>query len=68
MHRASDEVLRATAGAEGIAATRMLFVQAGRVYRIDADGADAAMFGKRICMGDGRSFREPIPFHQAALR
>lgn len=40
VHRASDEVVRAAAGTPGIAATRLLVVQSGRVYRVDADGAD----------------------------
>ncbi len=40
VHRASDEVVRAAAGTPGIAATRLLLVQGGRVYRVDADGAD----------------------------
>lgn len=40
VHRASDEVVRAAAGAAGIAATRLLIIQHGRVYRIDADGAE----------------------------
>ncbi|HLB37600.1 MAG TPA: hypothetical protein VJL31_13605 [Gemmatimonadales bacterium] len=40
VHRATDEVVRAAAGTPGIAATRLLFVQNGRVYRVDADGGD----------------------------
>lgn len=40
VHRASDEVVRAAAGAPGIAATRLLVIQHGRVWRIDSDGAD----------------------------
>ncbi len=40
VHRASDEVVRVAAGTPGIAATRLLLVQGGRVYRVDADGAD----------------------------
>ncbi len=39
VHRAADEVVRATAGEAGIAATRLLFVRRGRLYRVDADGA-----------------------------
>lgn len=39
VHRASDEVVRAAAGTPGIAATRMLFLQGGRVFRADLDGA-----------------------------
>jgi len=41
IHRLSDEVVRAAAGTPGIAATRLLLIQGKRVYRIDADGADA---------------------------
>jgi TolB protein len=41
VHRVSDEVVRAAAGAPGIAATRLLVIQHGRVWRIDSDGADA---------------------------
>ncbi len=40
VHRASDEVVRVAAGTPGIAATRVLFEQNHRVYRVDADGAD----------------------------
>ncbi|MDH3455866.1 MAG: hypothetical protein OER90_03410 [Gemmatimonadota bacterium] len=39
VHRAADEVVRATTGDAGIAATRLLFVRGGRLYRVDADGA-----------------------------
>ena len=39
VHRASDEIVRAAAGTPGIAATQLLFVRRGRVYRIDSDGA-----------------------------
>ncbi|HXV85625.1 MAG TPA: hypothetical protein VD793_02945 [Gemmatimonadales bacterium] len=41
IHRVSDEVVRATAGTPGIAATRLLLIQGKRVYRVDTDGADA---------------------------
>lgn len=41
IHRASDEVVRAAAGTPGIAATRLVIIQQDRVFRIDADGADA---------------------------
>ena len=40
VHRLSDDVVRAVTGQGGIAATRFLFLQRGRIYRIDADGAD----------------------------
>ena len=38
VHRVSDEIVRSAAGTPGIAATRLLFLQQGRIYRIDADG------------------------------
>jgi TolB protein len=41
VHRVSDEVMRAVTGAPGIAASRLAFVRESRVYRVDADGADA---------------------------
>jgi TolB protein len=40
VHRVADEIVRAVTGQAGIAATRFLFLQRGRIYRIDADGAD----------------------------
>jgi TolB protein len=40
VHRLADEIVRAVTGQAGIAATRFLFLQRGRIYRIDADGAD----------------------------
>jgi TolB protein len=40
VHRLADEVVRAAAGTAGIAATRLAFVQNGRVYRVDADGTE----------------------------
>jgi TolB protein len=40
VHRASDEVVRVAAGTPGTAASRVLFLQNRRLYRIDADGAD----------------------------
>ncbi len=39
-HRLSDQVLQAALGAVGTAATRVLFVRDGKVFRIDQDGAD----------------------------
>jgi TolB protein len=39
-HRAADEVVRWVTGTPGIAATRLLYVGAGRVYRVDSDGAN----------------------------
>lgn len=43
VHRLSDQVLQATLGTPGYAATRILFVRDGKVYRIDQDGADVRM-------------------------
>jgi TolB protein len=43
VHRASDEVVRVAAGAGGIAATRILFEENRRVYRVDADGEDVVV-------------------------
>lgn len=40
VHRLADQVVQGAVGAPGIAATRMLFVMDGKVYRIDHDGAD----------------------------
>ena len=40
VHRMSDEIARWATGTAGIAASRLLFVSGGRVYRIDSDGVD----------------------------
>jgi TolB protein len=40
-HRLSDEITRWATGTPGAAASRLLFVSGGRVFRIDSDGADA---------------------------
>jgi TolB protein len=42
VHRLSDEVARWASGQPGSAATRLLFVSGGRVYRIDSDGEETA--------------------------
>jgi TolB protein len=39
-HRLSDEIARWASGTSGAAATRMLFVSGGRIYRADSDGHD----------------------------
>jgi TolB protein len=39
IHRLADQVLQASLGTPGIAATRVLFVKDGKVYQIDQDGA-----------------------------
>ena len=40
VHRISDEVARWASGSPGAAASRLMFVSGGRVYRIDSDGED----------------------------
>jgi TolB protein len=40
VHRVSDEIVRAIDGQPGVAATRFVFLQGGRLWRVDADGAD----------------------------
>jgi TolB protein len=42
VHRLSDEVARWATGVPGAAASRLLFVSGGRVYRVDSDGQDLA--------------------------
>lgn len=43
VHRLADQVVQATLGIPGMAATRVLFVKGGKVFRIDQDGADLAL-------------------------
>lgn len=40
VHRLADQILQATLGTPGVAATRVLFVKDGKVHLIDQDGAD----------------------------
>jgi TolB protein len=40
VHRLADEVARWASGSPGSAASRLLFVSGGRVFRIDSDGHD----------------------------
>jgi TolB protein len=40
VHRLADEVARWASGMPGAAASRVLFVSSGRVYRVDSDGHD----------------------------
>ena len=37
-HRIADEIVRTVTGAPGVAATQILFINAGRIYRVDFDG------------------------------
>jgi TolB protein len=39
VHRVADEMVRLASGEPGYAASRVLFVSNGRLYRVDADGA-----------------------------
>ena len=38
VHRAADELVRVITGVSGIAASQILFINAGRIYRVDFDG------------------------------
>jgi TolB protein len=40
VHRLSDEIARWATGTPGAAASRLLFVSGGRIYRMDSDGED----------------------------
>jgi len=40
IHSAADEFVRAVVGTPGVASTRILFINRGRIYRTDSDGAD----------------------------
>ncbi len=42
VHRVADDIVRAASGEPGSAATRLLFIQRGRLRRVDFDGADVA--------------------------
>jgi TolB protein len=42
-HRAADEIVRTATGTPGVAATQLLFVRGGRIWRVDADGANPVM-------------------------
>ena len=42
VHRLADEITRWASGTAGAAASRLLFVSGGRVYRADSDGHDTA--------------------------
>ncbi len=42
LHRVADEVARWASGTPGIAASRLLFVSGGRIYRMDSDGETIA--------------------------
>jgi TolB protein len=40
VHRVADEIARWATGTTGFAASRVLFVSEGRIYRVDSDGFD----------------------------
>lgn len=40
IHRVSDEIVRWATGQPGIAASRILFLSEGRIWRVDSDGAN----------------------------
>ena len=41
VHRIADEITRWASGTPGFAASRLLFVSGGRIYRVDSDGDQA---------------------------
>jgi TolB protein len=43
VHRAADEIVRVVTGEPGFAASRILFISNGRLFRVDADGARREM-------------------------
>ncbi len=42
IHSAADEIVREVTGTPGVSSTRLLFINRGRIYRTDSDGADTA--------------------------
>ena len=42
IHRAADDIVRAVVGQPGIAASALLYVRNGRIWRTDADGANVS--------------------------
>src|SRR2546426_7616799 len=54
VHRLADQVLQASLGAPGVAASRLLFVMDGKVWQIDQDGAD-----KRLVSSSDRQALSP---------
>ena len=54
VHVLSDEITRWATGTPGIAATRILFVQNGRIWQMDGDG-----FGARALTPDGQTSLSP---------
>jgi TolB protein len=55
LHRIADQIAQWASGTAGIAATRLLFVSNGRVYRIDSDGETAVPI-----TGDGMTALSPV--------
>ena len=62
VHRASDVLVRAATGEQGIAASRVVFVSRGRVYSVDSDGA-----GRQAITAAGTSSFSPV-WGPSALR
>ena len=59
VHRIADQIIAATLGTSGIAATRVLFVMNGKLYQIDADGAGL----KELRATAGREIMSPAWDH-----
>ncbi len=55
VHVLSDELARQATGLAGIAATRLLLVQGGRIYSIESDG-----FGAKALTPDGQTSLSPV--------
>ena len=55
VHRLADRIVQATLGVRGMAATRVLFVTNGKLYRIDQDGGDL----KVVVQSGDRSILSP---------
>ena len=55
VHRVADRIVEATLGVRGIAATRILYLASGKLYRIDQDGADM----KTLVSSGDRSILSP---------
>ena len=56
VHRLADQIVEATLGTAGTAATRVLFVIDGKLYQIDSDGAGF----KEILSTKGRAILSPV--------
>lgn len=42
IHSAADDFVKVVTGVPGVSSTRLLFINRGRIYRVDSDGADVS--------------------------